>query len=280
MEKHPYFDLWLHSGAELEQLLSAQIIERETLHEWPLSCVQRLRLAGGTSWIYKAQFSEGVEAAFYAAARSPLLVKARPLGVYQNTTALLLEAVDAPLLEHSQPTPGEALAHALRLEAAIARIGGDLPVYMDLGSPTRWQAFALQTCAKLEGLVVDGRFVQVTQSGINALRSWATSADVLAAADQPAFAHADLSGDNVLVAPGCAEGYRVIDWQYPRRLPAGYDRACLLDSLGFDPTPAVGPALTGVMRFVRLAWFTECQLRLFPQGNYGAEAAELIGRIV
>ena len=81
MDAHPYFNLWLHSDDELSGLLTSQVVERTTLHEWPLSCVQRLRLDDGRRVIYKAQFSEGVEAAFYAAARSPLLVGCRPLGV-------------------------------------------------------------------------------------------------------------------------------------------------------------------------------------------------------
>ena len=44
--RHPYFDLRLHDDQELESHLSTKIVERITLHEWPLSCVQRLTLEG------------------------------------------------------------------------------------------------------------------------------------------------------------------------------------------------------------------------------------------
>jgi hypothetical protein len=277
MESHPYFNLWLHSNAELESLLSTSLSERVTLHEWPLSCVQRLRLANGETWIYKAQFNEGVEAAFYARAHSPLLVHHRMLGVYRNTTAMLLEAINAPLLQQTAPDESGALDHIRRLETAIAQIQGDLPVYADWGTFERWEAFALGTCAKLETLNVDGCFTRVSPAGVNGLKQWARSAAVLAAVGQPAFAHADLSGNNVFIT---LDGYRVIDWQYPRRLAAGFDRASLLESLGYDPSRWVEPAVVGMMRFVRLAWFVECQIRLFPQGNYEASVLDLIAKIL
>lgn len=277
MERHPYFNLWLHSNAELESLLCASLGERVTLHEWPLSCVQRLRLANGETWIYKAQFNEGVEAAFYARAYSPLLVQHRVLGGYRNTNALLLEAIDAPLLQQTAPDESAALDHIHRLETALAQIQGDLPVYADLGTSERWEAFAMGTCARLETLNVDGHFTRVPPSGVNGLKHWARSAAVLAAVGQPVFAHADLSGDNIFITP---DGYRVIDWQYPRRLAAGFDRACLLESLGYDPSRWVEPAVVEMMRFVRLAWFVECQIRLFPQGQYEASVVDLIAKIL
>ncbi|MBI3960182.1 MAG: hypothetical protein HY328_15325 [Chloroflexi bacterium] len=47
MVNHPYFDLLLHDDAELAAHLGDAIVERVTLHEWPLSCVQRLTTAQG-----------------------------------------------------------------------------------------------------------------------------------------------------------------------------------------------------------------------------------------
>ena len=278
MDRHPYFDLWLHSDAELAPILPAPLTGRETLHEWPLSCVQRLTLADGSRWIYKAQTTEGVEAAFYARARSPLLPGCRDLGVYQNTRTLLFEYIDAPLLSQSSLSEQEVLAHADRLEAAIAQIAGDPPVYQNLGMFERWQAFTVRACRELDTLITDGRFVQVRKESLPPLLDWAGSDTVRAAFAVTALAHADLSAENVFLTK---DGYRVIDWQYPRRIPAGFDRVALLESFGLDPLRHVTAELVGIHCFVRLAWFADCQARLFPAGEtYDASCADLIERIL
>lgn len=47
MHRHPHFNLWLHHSDELAVHIGAAIREQVTLHEWPLSCVQRIQLAKG-----------------------------------------------------------------------------------------------------------------------------------------------------------------------------------------------------------------------------------------
>lgn len=277
MERHPYFDLWLHSAADLDSLLPAPLAERETLHEWPLSCVQRLALADGSRWIYKAQVSEGVEAAFYAAARSPILPACRSLEAFENTVFLLIEYIDAPLLSQVDVTLAEALAHADRLESAIAQITGDPPVYYDLGDFARWTAFADRACRQLASLIESGSFGSVPPSAPQALRVWSQGESLRAAFACTVLAHADLSAENVFVTP---DGYRVFDWQYPRRLPLGSDRAALLESLDLDPRGAVADAIIGVMYFIRLAWFIDCQIRLIPYASYEADCSNLVERIL
>lgn len=77
-EKHPFFDLWLHTTDVLEELLGGTIATQETIHDWPLSSVQRLVIVDGCRLIYKVQNKATVErefyrrAMFYAAARAPL----------------------------------------------------------------------------------------------------------------------------------------------------------------------------------------------------------------
>lgn len=81
MKKHAFFDLYLHSDAALEANLGRRISERVTLHEWPLSRVERIITTSG-SWVYKTQRPPSLEAAFYDAARSDLLLavnRLRPL---------------------------------------------------------------------------------------------------------------------------------------------------------------------------------------------------------
>ena len=81
MQTHPVFtNLLMHSDDELAAALGVGIVERETIHAWPLSCVQRLLLADGVKLIYKSQLPPTVEPEFYASASSPLLPGHRLLG--------------------------------------------------------------------------------------------------------------------------------------------------------------------------------------------------------
>lgn len=42
MHRHTHFNLCLHDDDELAAHLGAAITERETMHQWPLSCVQSI----------------------------------------------------------------------------------------------------------------------------------------------------------------------------------------------------------------------------------------------
>jgi hypothetical protein len=279
VERHPYFDLWLHTDVELAHVLGSPLLGRETLHEWPLSCVQRLELQDGRSLIYKAQFAEGVETAFYAAARSPLLPWHQDLGEHGSTRHLLLECIQAPLLAELRLDEALGREHARCLDIALGKLDAGLPVYQDIGTRERWQAYQADALGKLEGLVRDGIFSEVSPAQLSGLRQWANSTSIQALFEHPArLAHADLSPENVFVTP---EGYKLIDWQYPRRLPPGFDVAGLLLHLGLDPLPHVQPGLVQLVWFVRLAWFVECKLRLFPPGEtYGREVRDLADQIL
>ena len=75
--------LKLHTDADLARLLGKPILERETIHEWPLSCVQRVTLEDGERWAYKTQLPPTVEPAFYEAAANaaaPILPRRPPTG--------------------------------------------------------------------------------------------------------------------------------------------------------------------------------------------------------
>jgi hypothetical protein len=107
--RHEHFALWVEDDAELGALLGSAVVERTTLHEWPLSFVQRLRLADGRRLIYKVQGDPSVEPDFYARARSPLLVAAQAIDRSTGPDALLLEDVDAPRRGNRPPGDDEAV---------------------------------------------------------------------------------------------------------------------------------------------------------------------------
>ncbi len=278
MEHHPYFDLWLHSTEELSTLLEIEVVERTTLHEWPLSCVQLLRLADDRRIIYKTQSQEGVEPEFYRRVQSPLLPWHRSLGLLNTSETLLFEYIDAPLLENLPLSEAEILAHGRSLLHALRQVDDHAPVYCDLGSAEKWLVLVEEALNKLARLIAGRKFHLTRPEMIGVLEAWARSAAALAAIETgPCLVHADLSGDNIFVTPA---GYKVIDWQFARRAPAALDWVGFLDGQGIDPLRYADPASVGVFWFVRLAWFVECKTRLFPQGKiYDQQVAELAKQI-
>ncbi len=75
MFHHPYFDLQIHDDAELAAIVGSKLVERITLHEWPLlrpTHPHRRRHPH-----LRVQAPPTVEPLFYAQARSPLLVQAQ-----------------------------------------------------------------------------------------------------------------------------------------------------------------------------------------------------------
>lgn len=290
MERHPYFDLWLHSNEELTELLSTAILERTTLHEWPLSCVQLLRLADYSSLIYKSQLqATSVEPDFFAAVQRdsaryariyrPRLPHARQLGTLHNSVVMAFEYIDAPRLDDFTLDETAILDHGNRLLAEIRQFPVDLPVYTDISTLDKWTPFVEETLSKLTNLISSGQFRLIPSAAIQDMVKWSHSEAILATLQSPpALNHHDLGGDNIFVT---REGYKFIDWQRPVRGPAELDRVSYLDAMGLDPLRFTSPGLVGLVRFLSLRWFVECKAQWFPPGDsYDRQVAELADQIL
>src|SRR5439155_23436833 len=129
-----------------------------TIHEWPLSWVQRLVLADGTRLIYKSQLPPTVEPEFYERASSPLLTGHRLLGKLGDCTTMTLDWIDAPLLRDQARSDAELMERGRQVVAQIGEMEGDLPVYLDIGSAAAWSAVGEVALEKLGQVVRDGRF--------------------------------------------------------------------------------------------------------------------------
>jgi hypothetical protein len=315
VHSHPHFDLQLHDDDELAALLGSPLAGRATMHEWPLSCVQRLRTADGRTHIYKVQAEPTVEPAFYDRARSPLLAKARmvdvegapripqgshdsapPLGPQQNErfprgawkteraaplapAALLLEDIGAPRLDSLRLTEAQALDIARDVLIGVARISGDLPAVADVRTEAQWSAYAGTMLDDLVALVDAGTLRQVGHALIERLARWTEAPTVLGAIrSESGYVHRDLSGENLFVLP---EGYRVIDWQRPIWGPVALDLADLMESLGFAPRRYVTDGIVQLLYLLRIAWFAQCARRWFPAGaeSYDAAIVALAARL-
>jgi hypothetical protein len=276
VNKHPYFDLYLHDDDELGSLLGSPVSQRQTLQEWPLSCVQRITTTDGQKHIYKAQHAPTVEPEFYAAARSSLLVSAQTIYRAGAYSAMLIAAIEVPTLEQLNLQEEKILAIGQGLLQQIARIEGELPYYLDIATGQKWRLRMEEVLSALKGFVEAGIFHSVHPEDLPQLERCAFSEEVLRTFQSGiGYVHHDLAGDNVFMLP---DGPRVIDWQRPILGPTSLDLALLLESLGYNPLPHVGQGVVRLMRLLKIGWFTDCAVSWFPEGRetYDRQIAELI----
>jgi hypothetical protein len=269
MQTHPFFtDILMHSDNELAETLGIDIVERETIHQWPLSCVQRLLLDDGTKLIYKSQLLPTVEPEFYESASSALLLGHRVLEKLGDCATMVIDWTDAPLLRDVAGSDVELVRHGRQVVAQIGEIRGELPVYLDVGSADTWLAAGEVALEKLRKLVLDGRFGSTDLDAVDRVRRWVTSARVVDTVTEcPRVIHGDLTAEQVFVTD---DGYRVIDWQRPVFGPPDVDLVALLVGAVTNRRPArelrchVDATVVGVFWFLRLYWAVEAQFDLFP----------------
>lgn len=279
MQRHPYFQLWLHDDAELANLLGSPIIQRTTLHEWPLSCVQRLHCAAGQRYIYKVQAPPTVEPTFYRQAHSPLLVAAQILPSDHEPPALLLEDVQACSLLDLDVATLAAWTMVETILTQIAQIAGDLPTLSDIRSEEQWLVHGEAICTDLDVLVSTGTFQQVTPALIEQVALHSRSPSVMTAINGPTgYVHLDLQPENILVL---ADDYRVLDWQRPIWGPVALDQATLLEAVGLDPVMHVGVGILQLRTLLQIGWFAQAARYWFPAGapTYDRSITELIHQL-
>lgn len=269
MHPHPHFDLLLHSDEELRDLLGVHVAARETLHEWPLSCVQRIHLGGGQRWIYKASAGPTVEPEFYAAAVSPVLPKFRLLHRDARYACLLIEEAAGNRLDTLSLNEADGRHIAYELQRKIAAIQGDPPVYLELPDWESWTALMFGMVEDLKGLVESHRFEKTTPADVERLARAAASPTLREAytralnRGEVGLVHHDLHSDNVFINPG---SLKIIDWQRPIYGLTDIDRVLLLTSLGFDPRPVVHPGVCLAAELLHVHWFVEAAVTWFPPG--------------
>jgi hypothetical protein len=259
--KHPTFDLQVHATPELEALLGEAVAERQQIHGWPFSAVERLTTASGQRWIYKTQRTPTFEPDFYERARSPLLPASRLLTRDGAYSTMLFEFVDAPLVRDLELSDAELARHGRALVEAIGRVEAEVPVYIDVSDIGLWTAFVEATLAMLSELAADGRLTLSVDSEVGDVAAWARSDDVRHLIERTArLTHGDLNPGNVFVL---GDGYRIIDWQRPQLAPADVDLVALLEGRPdlFRHAPA---AAIGVFYFLRLYWAVEAKTNLLP----------------
>ncbi len=279
MKSHPYFPLVIHENAELALILNNAIQRRTTLHEWPLSFVEKIVTKDGRKFIYKSQHTPSIEPAFYAQTKSVLLCSGRTIYESGHHSCMILNYINAPPLENLTYSEAAIVKIGRDLQAAIGNLAGNPPYLFDVTTKARWHVFVGKLLDNIDVLITTGKFQQVNPSARHKLAQYALSSQVMAAIElNTGYVHGDLTGDNVFLL---SDGYRVIDWAYPRLGPTDLDLATLLESCKIDPTQYVDAGIVAILYILRIHWFVQCATRWIPDAanTYDDEIINLIDRI-
>lgn len=265
MDKHPRYDLWLHDDVELESHIGSPVLKRTTLHEWPLSLVQKLVLADRRKLIYKTQYGPTVEPEFYASARSRLLPTAETLWQSNSRSCMLMEFIEGPRIEDLALEEDDAVSIGRELIREIAGIEGNPPHYIDISTEEKWMCFVDSTLEDLRDLVDQRRFVLTTEQDVRTLARCARAPAILEAiAIGPGIIHGDLNPGNVFMHGG---GYKLIDWQRPILGPSELNLAGFMRDLGVNPLKYVHKGILGIRCILGVNWLTQCKKTWIPDAR-------------
>ncbi|MFZ9857828.1 MAG: phosphotransferase [Roseiflexaceae bacterium] len=252
MPRHPYFALDLLDDDQLKPYVSSPIITRQTIHEWPLSCVQRVDCADGTQYIYKSQVQPSVEAAVYRTVRAPHLL---PATVINDQHIILPYIASLDQINNHVDIAQGVLAH-------IATMPPYTPVYRTLDTIHAWSTLMDATVATLWQLVNSATFTHLTRADVTRIVDWAEHRDVYALWRGPiGVVHGDLSASNILHTTDQAY---VIDWQRPLYAPTVIDRWMIEQAFQL---PSSTPPMTDTLCvLLEIVWLTEAASLWFPAG--------------
>jgi hypothetical protein len=279
MRDHPYFALAIHDNAELAMILNNDIQQRTTLHEWPLSFVEKIDIQDGRQFIYKSQRTPSIEPAFYAQTQSPLLCPGKTIYQSSHHSCMILDYLAAPLMQNSTLSETAIVRIGRDLQTAIGNLEGNPPHIFDVTTIARWRRFVETILGNINDLITAGKFQQVNRTARHKLARYALSSPVIAAIElNPGYVHGDLTSDNIFLLP---DGYRVIDWAYPRLGPIDLDLASLLESCKIDPLQYVDAGIVAILYILHIHWFVQCAARWIPDAadTYDGEIINLIHHI-
>ena len=253
MPPHPYFDLELLDDDVLHHYLPAPIIARNTIHEWPLSCVHHLTCLDGSQYIYKSQaHPPSVEAAVYRVNVAPHLL---PATIINDKQLILPFVANSALTRDRTTTMDSILGH-------IAMMSPHTPVYRLLDTLEAWHALVQSTTHRLHELVHTNAFHRLTLHDIARINMVAHHAEIHALwHGQIGIVHGDVTSANLLHTP--THTY-VIDWQRPLYAPTVIDRLMIERTLQLPTsTPPYTHALCAILE---IAWLTDAATCWFPAG--------------
>lgn len=256
----------MHDDLELSQLLGSQIVRRDTLHEWPNSCVQKITLNNNEVIIYKYQSGGITESLFYETVQSSILPKAETLWRDDFFSCMVIEFIKNPPLEITNKSNDELLKISAELSEVIQNIEGSVPIILDISSFEKWAKIATETIASLETFINNKKHNKYNLKDINFIEKKVLSKDIqMIFNGKIGLIHGDLNGGNIFMTD---EGYKLIDWQSCKKAPLELDRASFISRQGRDPAKLLNPEIAYMLYFVNIWWLVHCQSSILKGENY------------
>jgi len=275
--KHPYFDLMVPTDQLLLSRVGLLVQERNTCHEWPLSCVERIVFAGGITKYCKSMRSPSMEVEVYTNLTSPVLVPHLVVSKNGPYSTLLLDAFPGQRLsrEHLHERGLSELIESLR--AHITSPPGKLPIFVDLSSASQVQEHLDVMLTSLHRRFGAETATSIDPSLLRVAQECAHSEPIRDAFIQGiVYSNGDLSADNIVVA---GREILVIDWQFPRLASLNVELVNLYTSLGIDPLSRLSKAEVAAGLLCKVRWFAECADRWLTHCQYQDQITELLKQL-
>ena len=271
MKKHIYFDLQLLENNEIANILSSEVIERETLHEWPLSCVEKITTTDQRQWVLKSNHEPcNLEGQFYQAVQHPNIIAPVLIQDKHPYQSIIYPYQDEviPFSSVNLNKPKDALESFAELHKPIEEFAKPgLPAYLKMDDSEFLEKTLSQLIFKLTLLAKGDVFKNISLRHIKRLTDILDSPIVEEIAlDQTGYMHGDFSGDNIL-ASGTSYEWFILDWQRPFYGSILIDQYYFLKSYRLEPD--LPTLLMGTIH--EMIWFTDCAIKWFPDGKGGYE---------
>ena len=282
MQAHQFFDLQILTNKEIGDILDQPITERETLAQWPLSCVEKITCENGSSWIVKANHEPcDIEGRFYAKINHPNVIK--PVHIqttcpYQNIIYRYIEGFSYDVVNLNKKRDAITCFRD-DFQPLLSSINQpNLPVYLKIDTKEEFLTNFDILPNRLTRLVNTGTFDLITKDEIGLLsRIIVSDLTIEIAIKNTSLVHGDFTIDNILFDMD-KNSLIILDWQRPIYGSQLIDEYAFVKSRGFDPDP---PAqLIGSL--VQIYWLVDCAVNWFPEGSntYDRQTRELVSALV
>lgn len=242
--------LTIPDDGELTSILGRGIRERAVLHEWPLSRVERIICADGSTAILKTQLTEAsAERAFYRAVRDPALLSPLAEGESDGCGWMLLPDLGDAHEDWSGFSDGAIRDRVRELRRIIGRLGGGrAPVFFDFSSPEK----LADACRSVRPSLEEAGMPEEEMKSLFGKSLFDRTEGAAGALwDSPAvLLHGDLKGENVIPTD---HGVIILDWQRPMLGPEPLEEELALLLAGRE-SRGEAAALARVVMGIWYAW--------------------------
>lgn len=239
-----FLNIWILENHEAEERLGHKIINREKLHHWPLSWVEKWTLDNGEIVVYKSQCSAAsVQKAVYETVQAPFLLPLLYAESCRGCDMLLF-----PYCPPSDETIDLSASALMKLTYQCSKWLQEIdsmPVFFDLFSPEKLILQTENVCRT----TLEKRHPTELSHFFNWLE---TQAPRFYANESIGYVHGDIHVSN-LVWQSDTVRY-ILDWQRPMLAPLALEQALAFRLAGYNMPDKIWESLALVCHLLWFSW--------------------------